>query len=158
MGPLSEAEFSKLAAYSRETAQNTIKQIKSLAAGNQRLLTAASTSYTIGAQCSFSNAIIYGTLLINNASYQGYNIQFSGTMCGLGFGAGTSYGALTVTVPPNQLNGLKCSFQATNVAVGGGAVTVQIWDDNNGYVANFTGPALAIGAAAMGGSGTWSTS
>lgn len=158
MGPLSEAEFARLSAHSRDTAQTTIRQIRSLATGNQRLLTATSTSYTIGAQCSFSNAIIYGTLLINNASYQGYNIQFYGTMWGLGFGAGTSYGALTVTVPPNQLNGLKCNFQATNAGIGGGAVTVQICDDNNGYVANFTGPALAIGAAAMGGSGNWTTS
>jgi hypothetical protein len=156
MSHFSEAELAQYAALSRHTAQSTVDQLRSLIEGNKHLLAAQSTTYTIGAQCSFSNAIIYGTILINNASYQGWNIEFSGTMWGLGFGAGTSYGALTITVPPNQLNGLKCSFQATNAAVGAGGVTVQIWDSNNGYVANFTGPSLGIGASAMGGSGTWS--
>jgi hypothetical protein len=154
----SEAELAQFIALSRNTTLATIKQIRGLSEGNKHLMAADSTSYTVSAQCSFSNAIIYGTVLINNASYQGYNIQFSGSMWGLGFGAGTSYGALTITVPVTQLNGLKCNFQVTNAGVGGGVVTVQIWDNNNGYVANFTGPALAIGAGAMGGSGTWSTS
>jgi hypothetical protein len=152
-----EAEMAQYAAHSRHTAQQTIEQLRSLVNGNKHLMAATSTTYTVGAQCSFSNAIIYGTILINNASYQGYSIEFSGSMWGLGFGAGTSYGALTCTVLPQQLNGLKCSFQATNAAVGAGGVTVQIWDSNNGYVANFTGPALGIGASAMGGSGSWTT-
>jgi hypothetical protein len=156
MTRFSESELAQYAALSRHTAQSTVEQLRSLIEGNKHLLAAQSSTYTIGAQCSFSNAIIYGSVLINNASYQGWNLEFSGSMWGLGFGAGTSYGALTVTVPPGQLNGLKCSFQATNAAVGAGGVTVQIWDSNNGYVANFTGPSLAIGIGTMGGSGTWS--
>lgn len=153
----SEAELAQYAAHSRQTAQTTVDQLRSLINGNKHLMAAQSTTYTIGAQCNFANAFIYGTCQITNANYQGYNIEFNGTMWGIGFGAGTSYGAVTITVPPNQLNGLKCSFQATNAAVGAGGVTVQIWDSNNGYVANFTGPALGIGASAMGGSGTWSS-
>jgi hypothetical protein len=107
---------------------------------------------SIGAQCSFDSAIIYGTLSIDNASYQGYNISFYGTMWGLSFGAGTSYGALTLSVPPNQLNNLKSNFQATKVP---GGVTVQFWDDQYGYFGNFTGVSLGPIASVMGGSGTW---
>lgn len=146
-------DISAFAAQSQETATATVKQINEIATANKRHIEAAAdSSYTIGAQASFATAFIYGTLSINNASYQGYNISFYGTMWGVGFGGGTSYGALTLTVPPSQLNGLKCSFQVTNAAVG---VTIQVWCDQYGYVANFTGAALQVGFGVTGGSGTW---
>lgn len=93
-----------------------------------------------------------GTIQISNASYQGYNIGFNGTMWGLGLGGGVSYGALTLTVPPAQLNNLAGSFQITNAAA---LVTVQFWNSNNGYIGNYSGPALAVAAGVFGGSGTW---
>ena len=150
-----DQELEQFFAHSRASSRGTIEQIRALARGNRRLIeSAADTSYTIGAQASFATAFIYGTLLIDNATYQGYNISFYGTMWGVGFGAATSYGALTITVPPNQLNGLKCDFQLSSAT---GGVTIQIWDSNNGYVANFTGGAIGPIVSVTGGSGSWTT-
>jgi len=152
---MSTPDISEYIAQSKANATATITQIKRLASGNQHHIAAmasANTSWTVGAQCNFATAFIYGTCEITNASYQNYNMQFSGTMWGLGLGGGTSYGALTSTLPPDQLNKLNCSFQVTAAAA---AITVQIWDDAHGYVANFTGGALAVYVGITGGSGSW---
>lgn len=139
---------------SRANAQTTIGQIQSIARSNQRHADVATMTETVQAQATFATAFIYGTLEIT-AVYQGYNIRFYGTMWGLGFGGGTTWGALTLTLPATQLNNLECSFQVTTAA---SSVTIQIWNDPNGYVANFTGAGLSIGAGITGGNGKWTIS
>lgn len=141
-------------AASQQAARTVIEQIQSIARGNQRHLNPTAVSSTINAQATFATAFIYGTLSINNASSQGYAISFYGTMWGLGFGGGTTWGALTLTVPPNELNGMECSFQVTTAP---SLVTIQFWNDQYGYVANFSGAGLSVGAGITGGKGTWKT-
>ena len=140
---------------SQQAARTMIEQIQSIARTNQRHLNRAATaSTTINAQATFATAFIYGTLSINNASSQGYAISFYGTMWGIGFGGGTTWGALTLTVPPSELNGMECSFQVTTAL---SLVTIQFWNDQYGYVANFSGAGLSVGAGITGGKGTWKT-
>ena len=152
---VSSQDIAKFQAESEATARATVQQLQRMADGNQHLLgkQAAAGSYTISAQANFAQAFIYGTMQITNAHYQGYTLGFEAKMWGLGIGGGTSAGALTLTVPPEKLNKLKCSFQATFAAA---AISVQIWDEHHGYVANFTGAALAVAAGVTGGHGTWS--
>jgi hypothetical protein len=140
---------------SQQAARTMIEQIQSIARGNQRHLNrAAAASTTMNAQATFATAFIYGTLSIGNASSQGYSISFYGTMWGIGFGGGTTWGALTFTVPLSELNGMECSFQVTTAP---SLVTIQFWNDQYGYVANFSGGGLSIGAGITGGKGTWKT-
>jgi hypothetical protein len=139
---------------SRESAQTMIDQIQTLARTNQRLGEAAVAAETVEAQATFATAFIYGTLEIT-ATYQGKRIRFYGTMWGVGLGGGTTWGALTLTLPVSQLNNLECSFQLTTAPA---LVEIQTWNDQYGYVANFTGAGLAIGAGVTGGTGKWTVS
>lgn len=148
---MSETQSNPYIEKSRADAQTMIGQIQSVVRSNQRHADLAATSETVQAQATFATAFIYGTLEIT-AVYQGYNIRFYGTMWGIGFGGGTTWGALTVTLPASQLNNLECSFQVTTAP---GLVTIQIWNDQNGYVANFSGGGLSVGAGITGGSGKW---
>jgi hypothetical protein len=149
----SEAELAQYHALSRKIHEAQVKELRALFAANKRLIEGtADTAYTISAQAVFATAIIYGTVAIQNASYQGYNITFNGQVWGLGFGGGTSYGALTLTVPPAQLNNLECDCTC---AFAGGSTTISFSNKQYGKFGIYAGTGVGVGLSAAHGSGEW---
>jgi len=148
----SEAELAHFHTLSRQIHEAQVKELRALFAANKRLIEGAVTSYTIAAQAVFATAVIYGTVAIQNASYQGYNITFNGQAWGLGFGGGTSYGSLTLTVPPNQLNNLECNC---NCGFAGGSTTINFSNNQYGQFGVYFGTGFGVGLSATHGSGEW---
>lgn len=134
----------------------THEQLRSVADANRALIDAkASTTYEAYGQINFATALIWGVTEARLTFSDGdVKLRFYGEQWGLGFGAGTSFGAAVFAVPPQQLIGTECAFQASSVAVGAGGVTVT-WLQNGRFLGTFVGGSLGIGASNTGGHGKW---
>lgn len=126
-------------------------EIKELAEANKSLLEENAASYRFVGTTTFATAFIWGTI-VTDATYvdSGKKVKFDGSHWGVGLGGGISVGVGTFTVPPAELAG-GASYQITTTPV---VVNIHWWRGKQ-YLGVFVGAPLAVGAMAVGGSGTW---
>jgi hypothetical protein len=106
--------------------------------------------YVAFGTATFSTAFIWGIVVVQLTFVDGTRMEFNGQHWGLGLGGGISAGSAIFTVPTASLIG----DGTYSVATMSGVLNIVFYK-NHIPVGTFNGPALSVGPAVVGGSGTW---